>query len=313
MKKYNYTVLVRCYTYNQEKYIEDALKGFVSQITNFPFLIVIVDDASTDNTAEIIRKYSEQYPELIKFIALKENHYSKKKGKIQYIQEWRNQSKYEAVCEGDDYWTDPYKLQKQVDILEQNPDVGLVHTDFDLVEGKRRHFIHSSDKEECLQHLIKGNYQIGTLTVVYRMDVYNSIPKEWKKISPPLKMGDLPMFIEMSSICKFVYLPDITAKYRVLESSASHNSNLEVMVDFHRSHMNCARYYADKHKINVHALDKRFYAIVLRLCLKYENRDIAHKYFKEALSSGNLTVKSLIYYILLLIPFVSKVIKRLGY
>ena len=116
----DYMVLIRCYTYNHEKYIEDALKGFIMQKTNFPFVAVIVDDASTDGTADIIRKYEALYPEIIKGIYLKENHYSQKKPKSVYIAPWRERCRYEALCEGDDYWIDSSKLQTQVDFLENN-------------------------------------------------------------------------------------------------------------------------------------------------------------------------------------------------
>ena len=121
----DYMVLIRCFTYNHEAYIEDALKGFVMQKTNFPFVAVVVDDASTDRTADIIRKYEKEYPDIIKGVYLKENHYSQKKKKAPYIQPWRDRCKYEAICEGDDYWIDPLKLQKQVDFLERNNDYVL--------------------------------------------------------------------------------------------------------------------------------------------------------------------------------------------
>ena len=121
----DYMVLIRCYTYNHEAYIEDALKGFVMQKTNFPFVAVVVDDASTDGTADVIRRYEAKYPEIIKGVYLKENHYSQKKPKMKYIAPWRERCKYEAICEGDDYWTDSSKLQTQVDFLESHPEYSM--------------------------------------------------------------------------------------------------------------------------------------------------------------------------------------------
>ena len=121
----DYKVLIRCYTFNHEKYIEETLKGFVMQKTDFPFVAVIVDDASTDGTADIIRKYEAQYPDIIKGVYLKENHYSQKKPKSKYIAPWRARCKYEALCEGDDFWTDSSKLQKQVEFLDNNPEYAM--------------------------------------------------------------------------------------------------------------------------------------------------------------------------------------------
>ena len=113
-------VSISCITYNQEKYIRDAIDGFLMQKTTFPVEILIHDDASTDKTANIVREYEAKYPNLIKPIYQTENQYSKHNGVIGCTQRGRAVGKYYATCEGDDYWTDPLKLQKQVDFLEQN-------------------------------------------------------------------------------------------------------------------------------------------------------------------------------------------------
>ena len=114
-------VSISCITYNQEKYIRDAIDGFLMQKTTFPVEILIHDDASTDKTANIVREYEAKYPNLIKPIYQTENQYSKRNGIIGRIQRGRARGKYYAMCEGDDYWTDPFKLQKQVDFMEENP------------------------------------------------------------------------------------------------------------------------------------------------------------------------------------------------
>lgn len=114
-------VSIKCITFNHEPFIEKALKGFLSQVTDFPFEIIVHDDASTDNTAKIIKRYQEMYPRLIKAIYQKENQYSQGNKPGHMIAEMC-QGKYVAMCEGDDYWTDPHKLQKQVGFLDANPD-----------------------------------------------------------------------------------------------------------------------------------------------------------------------------------------------
>src|SRR5690554_4543980 len=117
-----------CITYNHENYISQAIEGFLAQKTSFNFEIIIHDDASTDATASIVKKYEQEHPNLIKAIYQTENQYSKG------IKPWPNfvfpiaRGKYIALCEGDDYWTDPFKLQKQVDFLEANTDVSLTCT-----------------------------------------------------------------------------------------------------------------------------------------------------------------------------------------
>lgn len=118
-------VSICCLTYNHEKFIKDALEGFVNQKTSFKYEILIHDDASTDGTVEIIKEYEKKYPDLIKPIYQKENQYSKKIRATLTYQFPRANGKYIAMCEGDDYWIDENKLQKQFDILEKNNDISL--------------------------------------------------------------------------------------------------------------------------------------------------------------------------------------------
>lgn len=116
-------VSIRCTAYNHEKYIRDCLEGFIMQKTNFRFEAIVHDDASTDRTADIIREYATKYPDIIKPIYETENQYSKHDGSLSRIMTEACIGKYIAFCEGDDYWTDPLKLQKQVDFLETHPDI----------------------------------------------------------------------------------------------------------------------------------------------------------------------------------------------
>ena len=117
----NIAVSIVCNAYNHERYIRSALDGFVMQKTTFPFEVLVHDDASMDGTAGIIREFEMKYPEIIKPIYETENQYSKCDGSLARIQYGRVKGKYIALCEGDDYWTDPLKLQKQFDALEANP------------------------------------------------------------------------------------------------------------------------------------------------------------------------------------------------
>ena len=151
-----FKVTVSCMTYNQSKYITDAMNGFTMQQTSFPFVCTIVDDASTDGEQDVIRKYVEDNFDFSEgFVAfhketdyahityaqhktnkncyfavlyLKENHYSQRKPKMGYLSEWRDMCEYEAICEGDDYWIDPLKLQKQVDYLDAHLDYSMCFT-----------------------------------------------------------------------------------------------------------------------------------------------------------------------------------------
>ena len=114
-------VSVVCIAYNQCKYIRDALNGFLLQVTDFEIEVIVHDDASTDGTSDVLRAYQHEHPELFKLIIQKENQY--RKIGFGFVDDVFKQARgrYIAICEGDDYWTDPAKLQKQVDALESNP------------------------------------------------------------------------------------------------------------------------------------------------------------------------------------------------
>lgn len=118
---------IRCLVYNHEPFLRQCLDGFVMQKTNFPFEAIVHDDASTDGSAAIIREYAEKYPDIIKPIYETENQYSKRDGSLTRIMDaaMHPDSKYVALCEGDDYWTDPNKLQMQVGFLESHPEYSM--------------------------------------------------------------------------------------------------------------------------------------------------------------------------------------------
>lgn len=127
-------VSVCCITFNHAPYIRQAMDSFLAQETDFDYEIVVHDDCSTDGTADILRSYAETNPGRVRLILQPENVYSRGERDI-----FRNvvfpvaRGSYLAICEGDDYWTDPRKLQKQVDYMEANPDCAMTYTNFDLL------------------------------------------------------------------------------------------------------------------------------------------------------------------------------------
>ena len=115
-------VSIWCMCFNHEEYVAQTLDSFLMQETDFPFEVIVSDDASTDGTADIIRSYAEKYPDIFKPVLLEENQFSKGVNLFAQYFFQRTEGRYVAFCEGDDYWTDPKKLQIQVDFLEANPD-----------------------------------------------------------------------------------------------------------------------------------------------------------------------------------------------
>ena len=174
-------VSIICNAYNHEKYIRDAMEGFVMQRTTFPFEILVHDDASTDKTADIIREYEKRYPEIVKPIYETVNQYSKRDGSLSRIQYGRVRGKYIATCEGDDYWTDPLKLQKQFDALEANPNVDICASGTkNEINGKIQDKIFPSDKGALFtpDEVIRGGGGfVATGSLMYRKEVReNALP-----------------------------------------------------------------------------------------------------------------------------------------
>ena len=165
-------------TYNHAPYIRQCLDGMLMQQTNFAFEIIINDDCSTDGTTEIIREYAEKYPDIIKPIFHRENQYQKGvRGMFAKYVFPKAQGKYIALCEGDDYWTDPLKLQKQVDFLETYPDYSLyfhnamVHFE----DGKTSdHPFGEIEDRDYTDVEIYEKWTIPTASVVLRKDVIES-------------------------------------------------------------------------------------------------------------------------------------------
>ena len=195
----NFKVLVRCFTYNQSKYIEDAINGFVMQKTNFPFVCLVMDDCSTDGEQGVIKAWMDRECDMEKaeyfeddttngffvrhntnencFFAvyfLKQNLYQEKERKNAYVNPWREHCEYEALCEGDDYWIDENKLQKQVGVLARFPNVDMcVHSSLlnkgGIISGKNQ--IYKTDCYINIKKVIKGGGGIvPTNSIMFRLN-----------------------------------------------------------------------------------------------------------------------------------------------
>ena len=244
-------VVINCITYNHEPYIRDTLEGFVRQKTKFAFVAIVHDDASTDDTALIIREYAKKYPDIIKPIYEEENQYSKRDGSLTRIMNEACRAtgaKYVAICEGDDYWIDPLKLQKQVDFLEANPKYGMCYTKV------QRYYQRFSKLGEIwggdnvtFSDLLRIN-TIPTLTTLFRQNLVELYYEEINPCNKKWKMGDYPIWLFFAHESKIKFIDEVTGIYRVLDNSASHCKDYIKQLEFSNSSYRIKKYMIEYFK-----------------------------------------------------------------
>ena len=261
-------VTIRCCTFNHEPYIRDCLEGFVMQKTNFRFEAIVHDDASTDGIAAIIKEYAEKYPDIIKPIFETENQYSKHDGSLGRIMNEHTHGKYVAYCEGDDYWIDQLKLQKQVDFLEAHPDYSMCCSNYSVCDANNKilRTFNRKQHEITIDNLLSAN-EIGTLTVVYRRALIEDYNPPYKG----LKLGDYPLWFHLVMKGKCMCLPDVMASYRELPESASHSVDKRKLLLFEYDVLKIIDYYATllNKKAQVNENVKERMTQVLNTCFHY--------------------------------------------
>jgi glycosyltransferase involved in cell wall biosynthesis len=207
---------VNCIAYNQEEYIGQALESILSQQTDFRYEILVHDDASTDGTASVIRRYAEDHPDVIKPIYQTENQHSKgiRVGTVFNLS--RACGKYLAYCEGDDYWTDPLKLKKQVDYMESHPDCGFCFHAVQVVNRQGRSTGQQmrpfrENRVVPIESIIEGGGRfLGTNSTVYRRELMNQPPDFYLKAP----VGDFPLVLYLATQGTVYYFDEVMSAYR---------------------------------------------------------------------------------------------------
>lgn len=244
--KQDYKVIVRCFTYNQSKYIEDALNGFAMQQTDFPFVCLVMDDCSTDGEQEVIKEWMERECDMVKaeyidiessnviivphksntsctfaFYFLKQNLYGSGKKKMNMVYPWRECCEYEALCEGDDYWIVPDKLEKQVNLMDSYKDMSFCFTaNFRRTpdgENNENHYKSSDDHNCSVEWYIEQlGDTIDTCTMMTRISNILDIPNWYYRVG----VGDIPTKLILFERGSVGYINVITACYRLNTTSS---------------------------------------------------------------------------------------------
>lgn len=249
--KHKYKVLVHTITYNQAKYITDTLDGVAMQQTNFSFVHYVIDDCSTDGEQDVIKNWLNEHCDMDKaeyidlelanvilvphktnlnltfaIYLLKRNLWKEQELKGTLVDPWRDHCEYEALCEGDDYWTHLEKLQKQVDWMESNPQCSMVWSDAKIIncaDNDSVSYFHRAD-HDC--DFPVENYIIGsggfcpTASLLVRMNLLVNMPEELKGFH----VGDYPLQMYMAMVGEVRYFAEPMCVYR-LQSIGSWSSN----------------------------------------------------------------------------------------
>lgn len=295
-------------TYNQEKYISQTLDSILQQEHSFKYEIVIGDDCSTDETQEIIKKYAEKYPDIIKPIFNNPN--------LGIIKNYFNvinhcSGKYIMECAGDDFWL-PGKVEKQIKFMETHPDIGMCY-------GQAREWIEEKNsfgeklfgsKKETIDSLLKGN-NIPALTVCFRNNLIKAYIEEVSPLRKNWKMEDYPQWLWFSLRSKIFFLEDILGVYRNLNDSACHIKNINKQFLFNKNYYEIASYFASLAKIDFHVVedDEIYFYIYWKILKDQYSLDVYRKltyHFKK------IKNKSLSLYLRKIIAKYEKLLKYLG-
>lgn len=335
---FNFLVSVHCSIFNHSSYIKDALQGFVSQQTEFPFICILVDDASTDDVSVIIKSYlrenfylqdsceaqveeTDDYEMLfsrhkenkkcfIAYYRLKYNHWNNintRHQRYKYVKKWENQVKYIAVCEGDDYWIDVFKLQRQVDFLEQHPDYSMCFHAVDIKVEKGRkaeqYFGVIEDREYKAEDIIK-KWIVPTCSIVYRAEIGENIPK-----NPHFVFGDDVLYATCLSRGRIYGMSNKMGVYRLVPSGwmANHSGSKRLYSSISQRKGLMEEFPFYRCDLNYKYMENTYYKLLFILLKGFnfsEFKNVAKDY-KETLPMRSLRnfplyiIKSLLYPIII--------------
>jgi glycosyltransferase involved in cell wall biosynthesis len=290
-----YKVIIICTTFNHVKYVEDAMLGFVRQKTSFPYCALMIDDFSTDGTQEIIRKYESVYPNVVKGLYLQRNLYNKPLEKKKYVDPWIKKTQYLAFCEGDDYWINDYKLQRQVDFLDTHPDY-LLHFHNCLTRWQDKDL-----PDYILSDFKSGDFTIGKLFKKWQLP-YASVVMRKEVLNVPLYMelnkvywGGFCKFIAAAAAGKVYGLAECLSVYRRNDGGVSNR-----MTDAYCIGIDMRLALVSKDKEAIHFMKRwilKQFIIMMPRCIMGSN------YAKDFVSRLKKYDPKLFYYAILLTPF----------
>lgn len=309
---------VCCTSYNHEKYIRDALEGFLHQKVKFKYEILIHDDASTDKTSQIIQEYEKKYPEIIKPIYQTQNQYSKGMQIHYTFNHTRAKGKYIAWCEADDYWIDQNKLQKQVDYLEKHPNCSIsCHASYALnVNSRKTEKIspfHTAT-QFILNDFLEKQITFSTPTICYRKELFDDVPSFYHDCP----VGDVPLKMFLLVKGYGYFMPEAMAVYRknVIGSwtnriAINHQKNIAHQKKMILFLQQFNHYFNHKYEkaLNTYIHKRNYLILIHAMLMNYENRKAPEF---NSLYNKLSTKEKLSLFIRCKIPFLFESIKKIS-
>lgn len=314
-------VSICCLAYNHERYIRRCLDSFIMQETTFAYEILIHDDASTDGTASIIREYEEKYPDIIKPIYQKNNQYSQGV-KISFVYQYpRARGKYIALCEGDDYWIDKHKLQKQYEALEDNIDCQIcLHKVENVTESEEsigsfypRDSLKSGviSQEQFIQFACSYSFQ--TSSYFFRV-LPTSIITNMPSFMSVAGIGDTPLMLLNGSIGKAYYINETMSCYRHNSICGWNSIREKWNIDQNIMHLdNVIKLFEEFNEFTNHKyssqIDYAIFCVMIKKC-NYTNcyRELLQYKYRKEFKKFN-TKEKVYYFLLAFFPVINKLHK----
>ena len=316
----NPKVSILCLTYNQRQYIEDAITGFLTQVTTYPFEVIINDDCSTDGTQDLLRLLAKAYPKIVRLNLQLENQHSQGKKNLPSLIELAK-GDYYAFCEGDDYWTSSQKLQTQIDLMESRPSAPLsFHACQFLVNGVYKKSYTPPEKKAAYtadSFLIYGGNLSPTASCVYRADFFQTLP-EW--IYNVSVLDILLESIAAEKACLAgesgaLYIDEEMSAYRV-QSEGSWSTgpvqNIKTEYPKYRSALALLNQYFDyKYNDLIQAALKRRPVVDAHRCLIRMDGAATREFARSSISFSKLGLRALIIYFLSFSPIAYRQIRKI--
>ena len=271
-------------TYNQESYIKKTLDSILCQKCNTLFRIIVNDDVSTDSTKDILYYYKNKYPDIID-LQLNTQNLGIPNNFFDAV--CRSSGDIIMQCAGDDWWIDSQKIQRQIDVLEENPSVGLIYSDYYVCDETDKIINEVKVGKLTLDSMLFQN-EVAAPTVCFRRSCFYQYINEIQPQKRAWMMEDYPMWLWFFANSRVFYLQEYTSVYRCVSNSISHNTNWDRQFAYINSSNNIKKYYNDRFNIFAKSkMDNICHLNILHLFLQ------ANDYIKYKKEAGNLSLISL--------------------